>query len=1362
MGGFGSYFNGVKNIKMDKGISDVVTQEDKKEAIYDTIEKRGLDEAPLDYGLVKEDAMDVLLATKLDAGDSRFLQERYYERVNYYFGDADLMESKAKRYQKIAANEDGEVTRFADEHTNEYACKRIKNANAASEHFTNAANLIKNFEEENKTGRDIYEHRKAVMAERELAMRAAAVTKSKSSRHEKYLQAKASVSCIMTMLEQCENYNEMNKQKKEGADEFFMKEKAKLEARFKKEQNRLLKYAPTRDEMWEEKNASVLGEGAIRERKRRIRDEQHVNASDSEVELYSKLDLLMKAKNDTLPFERMVLRDENGAFISKGEMLKEAQNQKFREEVREKKKKNQSAFYRPERLKVPPYVVAEMVRRVMHFKLPVVPDLLSYKKDFLKWLNSDLTGNFEMLQKTIPEIEKVIEAYGGEEYIYSIPFMKFPGFDVRFMFLRDLRTVMDDVLDGKFGIKKEEDDDGNDAYVMVPPAQRKKKVSLPKEFGKKFNEVYASDRKVSKEHEGRQFGDLEFEKYYELNKDDLDVPELEPEREIDLKAEYNHYKTIRPSLSQEDFDFIHTYSKDLEITRYVHPSFTKRHIKGRMAQILLHVVHYDKNGRPMSEEDKENFKKTDKAWGTNRMAKNSRERKEFIFNQLNEIKQELENFEFPKPEMVTEEWVNNLIMAKTEDGIKKRRKVMELCIRVRGFVAMSRGSGADQWDRTLYDEFIQKNPAMEEKCAEMDALDSMIRFVAAKHGYEEPPIGKREPVHREEKQLEQRREWNKKVERMKKQANNKYLILSMKRKYDYSNGNLGNLKELEDKKNESFNAIKENNPLVNDKLIRIAMKNKEVNDCYNHPLIAKMYETLEEGYGFKMQSVGISRSMGIGLKKVHYDNNWVPLTAKDKEAHEHNVKWLETFIRIEEAKADGKPLAEDAVDQKIKKKMVLDAYEDYCSRLCSFKFPTKEEIQNGWIEKLEPDEVEEFRDLNRLDFAFSNRPEKTDFKDYEEDILKIQRRYPELDMMKKMFSQMEATMRLHNMKENGSNVFESGFLSSTRPGEYQSKKSTETRQSVEQNKGNYEYSEVDTLNQYEDSRKEYDAFMKLDANEKVFRNEHYKPVMEKYKIGWNVISLFVKSNEVNMTAKDPKLVKWMNELKKIGFTDASNLTRALGTGLRLVHYDKNGRPKTEKDRENQMLNENWVRCFYELHDIETNYEKDEVQQNTLKQIKDFHKNHLEGMMTNLWDRLKNYKYPTEQEIRDGWFEKLTTEQQEDFFDIKRLTVAFASKPEQEIMGQTEMVNAFYRDHPAFLKYVAIWQQIADLLYAYLMAKYGVKNDGFNWENGVLKEKKTNPKIEKVKALYQPMLDGQIQGYLRNLDEARQIQEQAHA
>ncbi len=1338
MGGFDSYLNGVRNIKMEVG--NDATKKDKKEAIYDKVENRGIDEAPLDYGLVREDAIDVLLVTKSDARSI----ERYEERVNYYFLDSDLMESKARRYQKIAANEDGEVTRFANEHTNEYASKRINNANAASEHFTNAANLIKEFDSnaEGLTSRAIYEHRKAVMAERELAMRAAAVTKSKSSRHEKYLQAKASVSCIMTMLEQCERYEEKNIEKNEGADKFFKKEKAKLQARLKKEEGRLLKNAPTRDEMWEEKNATVLGEGAIRERKRKIRDEQHVNASDSDVALYSKLELLMKAKNEALPFERMVLRDENGAFISKGEMLKEMQNRDFREKVRTMKEDGLE-------LKIPQDVLREMVKRVLNFNLPPAPASLSNKKDFLKWLNSDLTGNFEMLQKTIPEIEKEIENHGGEERIDTIPFMNFPGFKERFRFLQDLRTTMDDVLDGKFGIKKNKDDDGNDVYEMVPPEHRKRNVSLPKEFSKKYYAIYTKDREVREGYGGKKLTASEFEDFYELKKDDLNVPEVELESETDLKAEYHHYKTIRPSLSQEDFDFIHTYSKDLEITRYVDRSFVKSHIKGHPTQIFLHVTHRDKNGRPISEEDKENFEKTNNGKTIEHFANDVGRKKEFVLSQLKEIKQELDDFVFPEPERVTEDWVNNLIMAKTEEGIKKRRKIMELCIRVRGVVAMSKARGSEQLYKNVYDKFIQDNPEMEDKCVAMEAIDSIIGVVAAKHGYEEPSLAKSEPVQRE-KELDQRREWEQKLETTKKRADARYEIQFMKRKYDYSKGNLGNLQGLKDKQEEGFNAIRDNNPLVSEKLIRIRMKNAEVCHCYEHPLIKKLYHTLVEAYGFRPKDVGISRSMGIGMKKVHYDNNWVPLTKEDKEAHEHNVKWLEAFIRIEKAKVDGEPLPEDAVKQK--REMVLNAYEDFYRRLSRFKFPTKMEIQNGWVEKLTPDQVEEYWDLQRLSLGFGCVPEKGEYKDYKEDILKVQRRYPEHTMLEGMLFSLNTSLTSRNLKETGSFVFDSAFISSTRPGEYKSVKSTVTKRYIEQHKHDCETLEEANLNQYEESREKYDEFMKLDENERMLRYAH-KPLMEKYNISFNLIKFFIKAKETGMTAKDPKLVEWMNELKTIGFTDGMNLTRTLGTGLRLVHYDKNGQPKTEKDRENQELNEKWLKSFNDLEEIGDYIDVDEQEEE--KKIRTFQKEHLKGMMTNYLERVKSYKYPTEQEIRNGWFENLTTEQQEEFFDLKRLSVAFSSKPEQDKIGQTEMVTTFYKDHPAFKQYVQLWNHLSSNVYTYLMSKYGITYDNFVLEDGVLKEKGSQIPIENNKRANAAVLGKVLEGYLQALDEVRQ-------
>lgn len=308
----------------------------------------------------------------------KMVNTTFTERCDYYFQDANYMESKVLRYRSLARDDNGDVRKFAENHTNRSLDKRKDAATAAANHFEKAMKLERKLNQNNQKDMsqpEIYEARDAIMRERMEGMIKAARVKSTSKEDEEFRIAKARLSCLTILKEQAEHL------RTKATERYFNKIEANLTKEIEKERKSLSKSTSNVNSKW--MDSLDCNDKESLKRELRESGNQHATIEDVKIshmfqvmsaerlrpEYVQAQELANKNKtfNKNIDNRRdsllaptyLIRRDKNGKPINKEELKKEQWNKKWLEACSdpaksfEKKRMIKESFERFKRIELP-------------------------------------------------------------------------------------------------------------------------------------------------------------------------------------------------------------------------------------------------------------------------------------------------------------------------------------------------------------------------------------------------------------------------------------------------------------------------------------------------------------------------------------------------------------------------------------------------------------------------------------------------------------------------------------------------------------------------------------------------------------------------------------------------------------------------------------------------------------------------------------------------------------------------------------------------------------------------------------------------------------------------------------------------
>ena len=256
--------------------------------------------------------------------------EDFKLRTEYYFTDTRLAEAKANKYNRLASNPRERIKPFSRVYSNRWTNKRQKNAAKASAEFLRMRNLMEQLKanDASMNSFDKYFARKDIMEARISAMSHAAVTKSKSSKHEDYLKNRAKLSCYMILKDQLEHLIE-EENSKLVIDHLMVDnlnyQLELLQADIDSAQQKVSRYAPSVSEEWRNKNN--FNDNYYRNKMNEYKE--HGPCDMVKAKLTADLSKIAWENSEETWPHQVVLTDAHGAPISKGEIEKKQWNQKY-------------------------------------------------------------------------------------------------------------------------------------------------------------------------------------------------------------------------------------------------------------------------------------------------------------------------------------------------------------------------------------------------------------------------------------------------------------------------------------------------------------------------------------------------------------------------------------------------------------------------------------------------------------------------------------------------------------------------------------------------------------------------------------------------------------------------------------------------------------------------------------------------------------------------------------------------------------------------------------------------------------------------------------------------------------------------
>lgn len=561
------------------------------------------------------------------------IQEKYQKRLDdtsfidrefYYFKDNQLLDSKAEKYRRMAADENEVMTKYANRYEYRSARKRKGYSKDASKAFTKAAKKERTFDESGKTPLQIFKAREAIMRVRLDGMIAVAKVKAKNKENEEYRISKAKYSCLTTLKDQLEHLLGGNG----GTD--YEKIKTRLDKETAAALSALNRYSPSSEDKWRECHG-FINEKNMKE----LLDEAHKthpNFTKEDVIAHKKLDqikkemerpeikdALEKIKNNntiTLPDDSAVSvlmfmcnyirRDKNGKPIDEAEQEKEEWNKRWLDVVSD-----------PNETESRDNMIVDRLRKIMN-DLPTPSEIK--KKGIMYFFNKDPYG---IAHKTQDKLSHFTEAIPfAKDYVKKHPMIK------RYFHATSLLALMFEMAStGETSLK-------GDKKVKID--------DYMKEYEERYNEL-----------NGLKKAPLSFEEAKDINEN---ITEETYNLYISLKEK--NQLIANPQLGAVFGEY---KRKGKAGTLIKDPNMTL----SRAIRVLMENVQYDENWKPITDDDRRKHKYNLEL--IEKIALNQEdELKEIAQKKTDYISELVKPIELPSPDQLKGGWLIEFIKNNTD------------------------------------------------------------------------------------------------------------------------------------------------------------------------------------------------------------------------------------------------------------------------------------------------------------------------------------------------------------------------------------------------------------------------------------------------------------------------------------------------------------------------------------------------------------------------------------------------------------------------------------------------------------------------------------------------------------------------
>ncbi len=566
----------------------------------------------------------------------RLADTTYKARTLYYFQDAGMYAAKARRYWKISnQNEGGEIDQFADEYRHTGASKRRKAAKKAGNAFGKAALLVqKNREKEKKAKNDyeIFEMREAVMRLRMEGMENAAEAKARNATHEKYLKYKARISCLTMLQDQLKNLRKNAKRfnNNQAVIQKFYNKSASLRAELATAKQKLSAVAVSADQTWALENdvkgkVETLYDGSLNDRN--VVPQMKANQAKTLAVLQT---INAQNQNNAAPLYTLRL-DRNHQPINKAEAQKMEWNKKYNQ-VMQGDDHDQNAKNE---------MLLSIAKRVERYQLP---DFNAFQNgSVLEQFQSHAVEYHEMLLKTPDFLNGQMNDKNGVLAQYA---NQHPLFKAKLQLLTAMgRHLKDTMKENNIDPKTAKISKMQGMLEMNDEERRQQIATSYEAYRMKEQTQNAAQEKI----DPQKVLSLETQA-----DQDAEYAQLRQRNPGFTKKQYKVYKGLKSALAvyedQAIWDRVNAMS----------PQYTDKKNSDLEASrdlgMVLRAVHYDKNGKPISEEDRRKAAQNErwiKAWEADLNDEAAQKTKlELVMKELPNV---LDGFDFPEPQNV-EQW----------------------------------------------------------------------------------------------------------------------------------------------------------------------------------------------------------------------------------------------------------------------------------------------------------------------------------------------------------------------------------------------------------------------------------------------------------------------------------------------------------------------------------------------------------------------------------------------------------------------------------------------------------------------------------------------------------------------------------
>ncbi len=582
----------------------------------------------------------------IDYYQERLEKTSFSDRTKYYFENAGLMASKSKRYRNISKG-GGNVEAFASVHGNHSADKRKKSANKAANAFGKAALLAEKYQK--KKSKDFYElftRREEVMRLRMEGMEQAAETKSTSDNNEIYLKSKAKISCLMILMDQLKN---LKKQAALLGDQKVVEKLTKKEKSIRKElfkvQDDMRTYLPTTDQKWRTENGieNWYDDEEMRERVMDARGKAHTQ------NIYDE-DILTQMNYKTIRSHvvkykmnypcNVVRLDQKGQPITLAESKKLEWNKRYQEAQEEE---DQETLDRMD---------LEVLKRIENYDLPSLSAFANHDMNTL--FRRHPAEYYEMFISAPDFINAQMQKEGAvKDAIDTNPVLK-QKIELMKVMSRYLRASL---MNSHIHLKS-----GNFTFAESSLSQAKED-----DYIRKIQDGYLK---------------LDETLAHQIEEEEKKGPKIQTLGE--RKAELTQLKQTNPGLTEDGYKIYRGFREENKV--YEEPSYKKitedfcrlqseRTGKNVLVGVshsfgaMLRAVHYDKNGKPISEAEQKKKEQNDR-WMNSWVEKENEtpeEKQAREATQLEIIQKETKTlfagFDFPEPKDL-KKWTKKMLKEK--------------------------------------------------------------------------------------------------------------------------------------------------------------------------------------------------------------------------------------------------------------------------------------------------------------------------------------------------------------------------------------------------------------------------------------------------------------------------------------------------------------------------------------------------------------------------------------------------------------------------------------------------------------------------------------------------------------------------